>query len=70
MSKNAVSLKTKDGCSCSCSWVYVLGGFAAAFLSYGLNHSVGWAILHFFTSWIYLIYALILRFKEVVSLFQ
>lgn len=37
-------------------WFGWLGCLAAPALSYATNHSVGWAILHFFGGWIYVIY--------------
>ncbi len=33
-----------------------LGGLLAAFLSYHKWHSIGWAILHFFGGWFYVLY--------------
>ena len=35
---------------------YGCGAFFAAFLSYELNGSICWSILHFFLSWIYVGY--------------
>jgi hypothetical protein len=42
-----------------------IGSIVAVFVSWKLNASVGWAIFHFFASWIYVIYALLFRFAEV-----
>ncbi len=36
-----------------------LGGLLAVMLSWAVNHSILWAILHFFCSWFYVIYYLI-----------
>lgn len=33
-----------------------LGGLLAVILSWTVNHSIGWCILHFFCSWFYVIY--------------
>jgi hypothetical protein len=33
-----------------------LGGLLAVVLSWTVNHSIGWCILHFFCSWFYVIY--------------
>lgn len=33
-----------------------LGGLLAVILSWTVNHSILWAILHFFCSWFYVIY--------------
>ena len=43
-----------------------LGAIVAAVISYALNHSVGWAIFHFFCSWFYLLYVVFARTKEIV----
>lgn len=34
----------------------VIGIVIAVILSWGINHSIGWAILHGILSWIYVIY--------------
>lgn len=36
-----------------------LGGFIAAILSYGVNHSFIWAFIHAFLGWIYVGYHLV-----------
>lgn len=36
-----------------------LGSLLAVLLSWQHNHSVVWAIIHFFCSWLYVIYALL-----------
>ena len=41
----------KGGCGCG-----GLGGIIAVLLSWTVNHSILWAILHFFFSWLYVIY--------------
>ncbi len=41
----------------------LVGGIGAAVLSWIANHSVGWAILHFFCSWIYVIYWVLTKTK-------
>lgn len=33
-----------------------LGGVIAGILSWSVNHSIGWLILHIFCSWFYVIY--------------
>lgn len=38
-----------------------LGGIVAVVLSWIANHSVGWAILHFFCSWLYVIYWVLVK---------
>ena len=35
---------------------YGLGSILAAILSWTVNHSILWAILHFFCGWFYVIY--------------
>ena len=44
----------------------LFGGVLSAILSWALNGSMGWAIFHFFCSWIYLIYAAVVRSKEII----
>jgi predicted acylesterase/phospholipase RssA len=39
-----------------------IGGFVAVLLSWHANHSVGWAVLHFFCSWFYVLYAVCTRY--------
>ncbi len=39
----------------------IVGGILAIVLSWIVNHSVGWAILHFFCSWIYVIHWLLAK---------
>lgn len=39
----------------------LIGCILAVVLSWIVNHSVGWAILHFFCSWTYVIYWLIAK---------
>lgn len=36
-----------------------LGSLLAVLISWSYNHSVIWAILHFFLGWFYVIYALL-----------
>jgi len=43
-----------------------LGAILASVLSVALNHSTGWAIFHFFCSWAYVLYALIVRHSEII----
>lgn len=38
-----------------------LGSILAVILSWGLNHSVLWAIVHFFCGWLYVFYYLIVH---------
>jgi len=38
-----------------------IGSALAAILSYVHNHSIMWAILHFFCSWLYVAYAVLTR---------
>jgi hypothetical protein len=39
----------------------IIGSILAVVLSWIVNHSVGWAIVHFFCSWLYVIYWLIVK---------
>jgi hypothetical protein len=36
-----------------------LGSLLAVLISWSYNHSIVWAIIHFFCSWLYVIYALL-----------
>ena len=42
------------------------GSIFAVILSWALNHSIGWAILHFLFGWFYIIYALLVRSVEIL----
>lgn len=42
-----------------------LGSVVATVLSVALNHSFWWAVLHFFLGWLYVLYALLFRTKEI-----
>jgi hypothetical protein len=39
------------------------GGVLAAVLSWIVNQSLGWAVLHFFCSWIYVVYWALMKSK-------
>jgi hypothetical protein len=43
----------------ACSGGLSLGGIIAVVCSWTVNHSLGWAILHFFAGWFYVAYYLI-----------
>lgn len=51
------------GCGC-------LGVIIAAVLSYALNGSLGWALVHGFFSWFYVLFVLLLRSKEIIPALQ
>jgi hypothetical protein len=58
---------SSGGSGCGCG----LGSFVALFLSLAINHGhVGWAILHFFMNWLYVVYAVFFRTHDVVKYFQ
>lgn len=42
------------------------GAVISTVLSWALNHSVGWAIFHFFCGWFYVLYALLVRTREIL----
>lgn len=53
--------KDSDGGGCGCFGFSAggglsIGGILAIICSWSVNHSVGWAILHLFCSWFYVIY--------------
>ena len=43
-----------------------LGSVLAFVVSYALNHSVLWAIVHMCFSWFYILYALVTRSHEII----
>jgi len=43
-----------------------LGSVVAVILSAALNHSFWWGLLHFVFGWIYVLYAVLFRTKEIV----
>jgi len=44
----------------------VPGSLIAVIFSWALNHSVGWAIFHFFCGWLYVLYAALARSAEII----
>lgn len=46
------------GCTCGCG-SFGLGLVIAVVVSWSVNHSVGWAIVHGFIGWLYVIYYLL-----------
>lgn len=44
----------------------VPGSLVAVIFSWALNHSVGWAIFHFFCGWLYVLYAALARSAEII----
>lgn len=56
--------------SSSASGFGALGAICAAVLSAALNHSFWWGLFHFFCGWLYILYALLCRSKEIVPALQ
>lgn len=50
----------------SYSYTFVPFGLIASVISYALNHSVGWAILHWIFGCFYILYAIITRGKDII----
>lgn len=48
---NSNSRSSQTGCGCT-----TIGTVLAVVLSYSLNHSIPWAIIHGLLSWFYVIY--------------
>ena len=48
------------------SYVTLPFGFIAGVISYALNHSFWWMVLHFLLGWIYVLYAICVRGKEII----
>ena len=47
----------KSGCGCCGGGVFgSIGAVLAAVLSWKVNHSIGWALVHAFFSWFYVVY--------------
>ncbi len=61
--QSSSSSSQAGGCGC-------LGFIIAAVLSYALNNSLGWSFLHGVCSWFYVLYALIIRSKEIIPALQ
>jgi len=47
--------------------IFLIGCIGAAVLSWIANHSVVWAILHFFCNWVYVIYWFLVKTKLRLS---
>lgn len=45
-----------------------LGSLVAGVLSFALNKSVGWVIVHILMSWIYVFYACLVHTDEIAAL--
>lgn len=56
--KTEKSNEDNSGCSMTIGGVSV-GSAVAAGVSWYVNHSIGYAIVHFFLSWFYILYALL-----------
>ena len=50
----------------SSSGLALVGAIGAAVLSAALNHSFWWGVLHFMFNWVYILYALLVRSKEII----
>ena len=51
------SVRSKSGCGCCGGGIFgSIGAVLAALLSWGVNESIGWALIHAFFSWFYVIY--------------
>ena len=61
---------TESSVSHSSGGAGCFGAILAAVISYSINHSVGWAIFHFFCSWLYILYVVFARTKEIIPALQ
>lgn len=43
-----------------------IGSVVSVIISYALNHSIWWCLLHFFLGWMYVLYAVFFRTKEIL----
>ncbi len=52
-----MSEESKKGCGCCGGGIFgSIGAVLAALLSWKVNHSIMWALIHAFFSWFYVIY--------------
>ena len=42
-----------------------LGSIVAAIISAALNHSFWWGVLHFILGWVYVLYVVLVRTREI-----
>ncbi len=61
---------SKNNSGSGCGGTIGLGSVIAVILSAALNHSFWWGLLHFFLGWIYVIYAVLVRTKEILPALQ
>lgn len=52
--------KSSSGCRIG------LGSIVAVVISIAFNHSFWWGLLHFILGWIYVLYAVLFRTKEII----
>ena len=52
--------KSSSGCGIG------LGSIVAVVISVAFNHSFWWGLLHFILGWIYVLYAVLFRTKEII----
>ena len=62
MSKNH-----RSGCGRFALWGGALAGVVAAILSYSVNRSIGWALVHFVCSGFYIIYWLVVYLPGFIA---
>ena len=56
-------MSNSDSSSGSCIGA---GSVIAVILSAALNHSFWWGLFHFFCGWVYVLYAVLFRTKEIL----
>ena len=61
-------MSDNDNSGCGC--IIGPGGIAAIVLSYALNGSFGWAVLHGMFGWLYVAYVVLVRNKEILPAIQ
>jgi hypothetical protein len=55
--ENEMHIEKKKGCGCCGGGIFgSIGAILAALLSWKVNHSILWALIHAFFSWFYVIY--------------
>lgn len=48
--------ENNGGCGCGCGTFFTIGTVLAVIISWGLNKSIFWAIVHGFCNWFYVLY--------------
>ena len=61
---------SRESSGCGCSTSIGLGSVLGVVTSWALNNSFWWAVFHFFCGWIYVLYVVFCRTKEIIPAFK